>query len=135
MASPSISELEGRTLEAVEGSAAPYWVFRFGRTTFVGVECDWRIVADDRVALARGDHQQMFGREEPLDAVREAELLLKGRRVTAASLSEVGDLSLAFEGGARLQTFTASSGHESCTIRLDDSRELIIMGGGGVHEV
>jgi hypothetical protein len=131
----NIRELEGRVIEAVDGSAAPHtWVFRFVDASFISIGCDWRIVVDGSVAVACGDHQQLFGRQAPLDAVREASQLLKGKAVVAASLSEVGDVLLRFAGGVRLETFTNSCGYESCTIGVAGRTQLVIVGGGRVVE-
>ena len=128
----TIPQLTGRRLEEVDGSAAPgQWIFRFGEKHCVNVECDWRIVVDGRIALAARDHEQPFGLPKPVDAVKEAERLLKGKKVTQADLGPIGDLVLTFDGRERFETFTNSSGYESCTVGLPGG-QLIVMGGGNV---
>jgi hypothetical protein len=132
----NIPELDGRLVETVDGSGAPgHWIFRFDNDSFISIGCDWRIVVDGRVKVAGGDHQQVFGRKEPLDAVKEATNLLGGRAILAASVGEVGDLLVTFEGGARLETFTDSCGYESCTVRVDGGKQIVVLGGGGVAEL
>jgi hypothetical protein len=135
VAATKVPELEGRTLDTVDGSAAPYWIFRLSGGARIAVGCEWRLVHDGRIVLAGGDHHQLFGLQEPVDAVVATERLLKSRQIISASLGEVGDLTLLFDGGPRLETFTDSMGYESCTIHLDDGREPIVVGGGAVREV
>ena len=53
----------------------------------------------------------------------------------ASYLAEgTGDLAVRFEDGTTLQTFTDSSGYESCDIHLDPVHQLVVLGGGGVAE-
>jgi hypothetical protein len=128
-----IPELRGRAFTALDALAAPgQWLFRFGEESSVNVECDWRIVSKGRVVLAAKDHRQLFGRQELVDVAREATALLGGKKVARASLDQTGDLLLELEDSTQLETFTDSSGYESCTIRLADGRQFIVLGGGEV---
>jgi hypothetical protein len=130
-----VPELTGRALVEIDGAAAPgSWIFRFGEDYVLSVGCTWRIVALGRVVLAGEDHQQLFGLKEPVDAVAAATSYLKDRPITGASIDETGDVTLTFEGGTLFQTFTDSSGYESCTIHLGPHRQLIVVGGGEVVE-
>ena len=130
-----LPEMRGRALTAVDASATPdQWLFQFGDGCFINVECDWRIVSTGRVVLAPKDHQQLFGREEPVDAVKVIMSLLGGKNVTRASLGRAGDLVLEFDGTITLETFTDSSGYESCTIGLGNGKQLVVVGGGEVVE-
>jgi hypothetical protein len=132
----TIPELTGRELEQVDGSGASVrqWTFRLTAGCLINVESDWRVVLDGRILLAARDHEQMFGRQKPVDAIHEAERLLKGKAISNATLSPTGDLVLAFEGGTRLETFANSSGYESCNIWLPGGKQFIVMGGGEVAE-
>lgn len=124
-----ILELEGLVLTAADDSAAPdQWNFRFGDGCWLNLSCTWRIILDDQVVLAKGDHQQLFGRQEALDAARTASGMLEGRKILEATLTDVGDLQILFEGGARFETFTDSSGYESGTIHLNSGRTLVVLG-------
>jgi hypothetical protein len=88
-----IAALEGRALTRIDGSAHPGdWLFYFQEDCFVRVGCDWRIVSDERIALASQDHEQMFGRSTPLDGVAAASKLLVGAKVVKASINPVGDI-------------------------------------------
>jgi hypothetical protein len=130
-----VVELTGRVVEEIDGTAAPgSWIFRFGQGYVLSVGCTWRIVAEERVVLAGDDHQQLFGLKEPLDAVAEATRYLRGKPVTGASIDTTGDLTLTFEGGTRLETFTDSCGYQSCSIHLGPDRQLVVVGGGAVVE-
>jgi Family of unknown function (DUF6188) len=127
--------LTGKTIVAVDAAESPGpCSFHFSDGSYVHVECDWRIVHDGQVALAAKDHRQLFGRQESVDATREATTLLAGKKVTRACLSQTGDLVVEFEGATRLETFTNSSGYESGSIRLADGRRYVVVGGGDVVE-
>jgi hypothetical protein len=129
-----IPELDGRRLTNVDGSAAPgQWLFRFGGDHTISVECDWRIVVDGAIALAARDHEQLFGLRVPVNAIVQAQELLSERQVADAAIGVLGDLSVTFTGGARLETFANSSGYESCTISLPD-RLIVVLGSGAVEE-
>ena len=108
--------------------------FGFSDGSQILVECDWRIVSNGRVALAAQDHQQPFGLGEPIDVAREAMALLAGKPVTRASLSNTGDLVLEFDDAIQLQTFTNSSGYESCTLAFANGNKLVVTGGGAIVE-
>ena len=108
--------------------------FGFSDGSQILVECDWRLVHNGRVALAAQDHQQLFGRQEPVDAGRETMALLADKRVIRASLSETGDLVVEFDHAIELQTFTNSCGYESCTIAFANGTKLVVTGGGAIAE-
>ncbi len=130
----NLLELQGRVLTGVHLSPeGGQWGFGFGDDCGLNLVCAWRIVTEDRVALAAQDHHQLFGLKEPVDGIAEAMRLLGNKRVVRASLSRYGDLLVEFEGGYRLETFTDSCGYESGTISFG-GRQLIVMGGGEVAE-
>jgi len=129
-----VPELLGRTVHDLDASAAPAcWVFRLGEDYALTITCPWRLVIGGKVALAGNDHMQSFGLKEPVDIVKETLNHLMDRRLTRASLDQTGDVTLVFEGGATLETFTDSLGYESCVIWLG-TRQLVITGGGRVVE-
>jgi len=84
--------------------------------------------------LGAKDHRQLFGRQEPVDAAHEALALLAGKKVTRASFDQTGDLVLELEGSIWVETFTNSSGYESCTIKLSGGAEYVVVGGGRIEE-
>jgi hypothetical protein len=130
-----IDELKGRTLLGLDRGAAPTnWIFRFGPECWLGLGC-WRVVKDGRIGVAGGDHGQLFGLREPVDAVDRVQALIGGSVVVRATLApETADLRVEFDNGGRLETFTDSSGYESATIHLEKYRQIIVMGGGSIAE-
>jgi Family of unknown function (DUF6188) len=132
----NISALNGRALEEVDGSAASVgqWLFVFGAGCSINIVCDWRVRVGERILLAAGDHEQLFGRQEPVNAIQEANRLLKGKRVADASFGPAGDLTLVFEDGSRLEAFANSCAYESCIVRLPGGKQLVVVGGGDVVE-
>ena len=130
-----LPELKGRAITTLDASAAPpLWIFVLERGCSINVGCPWRVVRDGRVALAAQDHEQLFGRQEPVDVVKETLSLLDGKKVVRASIGHAGDLAVEFEGGTRIETFTDSCGYESLTVRLSDGKQWIVVGGGKVVE-
>jgi len=127
--------LAGKSIATLDPAEPPGpCAIGFSDGSHILVGCDWRIVHSGRVALAAKDHRQLFGRQDPVDAGREALVLLAGKKVTRASLSDTGDFVVEFEDAIRLETFTNSSGYESCTIDLADGSKFVVVGGGGIVE-
>lgn len=99
------------------------WQFVFGNGCSLTVECPWRIVAGGRIAVAHSDHQQQFGLAKPIDVSADTlKLLATNPVVDVAVVPETSDLSIDFDGGARFQLFTDSSGYESWQIQDPDGQ-------------
>lgn len=125
-----IPELVGRSVTGIDASAAPQWIFELGDGYSINAGC-WRVVSEARVVIAADDHNQRFGLDAPVDAAAVAMHFIGNGRILNAGFSEVGDLTVTFESGARLETFTDSAGYETCVVFLG-ARQLIVVGGGEV---
>ena len=110
------------------------WVFQFGDAGAVTVECPWRIIADNRIALTDSDDRQKFGLPAPVDALAMSRTLLSNRLVSEVTIAEVsGDLRVLFEDQTLLELINNSSGYEAWQAAMHDSIQniLIIAQGGG----
>lgn len=114
------------------------WCFTFGDAGFLGVQCPWRLVAENRITVAGSDDQQMFGLGAPLDVEARANALLEGRAVSSLTVdSATADLRVQFEGGLLLELLNDSCGYEGwyAGMREVDAGRVSVsgLGGGGVH--
>jgi hypothetical protein len=88
----------------------------------------------DRIALTSSDDGQQFGLPAPVDAERDARLLLLGKHVVSGTIAKfTGDLSLVFADGTTLQLVQDSSGYEAWQAieNTGGGRFTIIALGGG----
>ncbi len=122
----------GLVLTAVDlDERSRQWTFRFDGSCRIDLTCTWRVVIENRVAITDRDHLQRFGLPAAVDSAQVARSLLKDRQIVRAGVADgPGDLTLVFDGDARLETFTDSSGYESGTIRLPNGDLIVLMGGG-----
>jgi hypothetical protein len=126
--------LLGRRLHEIDASGVPYWIFRFGDGCALGVGGTWRVIAESRVAVAAGDHEQWFGLDEPVDAGERVAKLVGAAEILEARFAEpTGDLRIVFSNGASLEILTDSSGYESWMLWRPDGTGLVGTGGGQVE--
>lgn len=103
------------------------WLFWFGDSRSISVECRWRIVSSEGIALTDEDDGQQFGLPAPIDAEARANALLSGAEIMSADLAlTTADLALSFSNGHRLQLINNSSGYEAWNVG-----RIIALGGGG----
>jgi len=80
----------------------------------------WRIVKANRAGVSSFDHRQKYGLPAPIDAVRQLDKELQGKRVTEALLdSRTGDLHFGFEGDVEFRVFNFT-GYEVWEIHFPD---------------
>jgi hypothetical protein len=127
-----IEWLEGKTCTRVYEHYPENFTFEFGEGS-LAVDGLWRIIEDGQVRLTSRDHAKKFGLPEPIDAYREASSRLHGRTVVEVRLTGPADLSIAFDGGQRLEVFTDSSGYEPWNLR-GPGVHLVALGGGGTSD-
>ncbi len=90
------------------------WQFVFGEDCCLIVQCPWRIIAGERIAVAHSDHEQKFGLPEPVDVPKAAISLLADHSITRVqSKTESDDLIIDFDQEIRLELFNDSSGYEA----------------------
>ncbi|MFC1834095.1 DUF6188 family protein [Thermodesulfobacteriota bacterium] len=108
-----LSWLEGRSCTNVVRHEYS-WQFSFGEGCYLTVWSPWRIVVNGHIIVAHTDHGQKFGGLQPIDVPTRALQVLSARPIKSVIEQPVqGDLSLEFDGGARLELFADSSGYES----------------------
>jgi hypothetical protein len=108
------------------------WSFGFSENVSVSTESPWRLINEERIVVTSEDDGQRFGLSEPVDAASAVLSVILGRTVEAAMIdASSGDLTIAFNGGARLQLFQMSSGYESWRLSASGS-EIVCTGGGEI---
>lgn len=110
------------------------WLLDLGEGMFVAVKVPWRIVFEGRIAFARDDDAQLFGRSVPVDGEEEARRLLGAKLITKAVVDrQTGDLALHFGPETRLDVFNNSIGYEGWNTRyvIGGRRWFAIALGGG----
>jgi hypothetical protein len=129
----SVGSLAGTRLVELDASAAPHWTFSFSNGAQLHVTATWRVIAGGRVVVAAGDHEQLFGHALPVDAAARARAALGSGPVASSRCSpQLGDLTLDFPTGARLEVLTDSSGYEAWSLARPDGVTVVATGGGGV---
>ncbi|MDP3736929.1 MAG: hypothetical protein Q8R02_06040 [Hyphomonadaceae bacterium] len=113
------------------------WLFTFADAVTLNVQCPWRVITDEGIAVADEDDGQFFGLKDPVSAAVRANALLAGKGLTAFDVEiKTADLRLSFEGGVQLQVFNNSSGYEGWQARFRYGEKTIAavgMGGGDVN--
>src|SRR5882724_6416402 len=111
----------------------PYaWQFLFGDVGGVYVECPWRIIVSNTIALSASDDGHQFGLPAPLDAQISARGLVVSKVIRSVSISEVADLKIEFDGDTFLELFNNSSGYEAWNASVGGSASLFALGGGEI---
>ena len=107
------------------------WIFSFGDSLSVSVECPWRLIHKGSIAVSSDDHGQQFGLAAPIDAAAAATSLLAGSVVRHVEV-QVGtaDLFIDLDGGSRLEIIPFSSGYESWQVTSPAGRLTVAQGGG-----
>lgn len=128
-----LSWMVGRTLSAISCVDAGNWSFTFESGDYIGVECLWRIVGQNSIALTSEDDGQRFGLPEPIDAALRASELLIGATIRAVELHSMTlDILIAFEGDLRLEIIPTSSRYESWQLRDPFGSTFYAQGGGQI---
>ncbi len=80
----------------------------------------WRLAKGGKARLSSFDHQQQYGLPKPIDAIKDLQEHLVGKRVTDARLArETGDLLFEFTENLNLEVFSFT-GYEVWEIRFPD---------------
>jgi hypothetical protein len=112
------------------------WAFSFEDAGHLNTDSPWRLVVEERIAVADEDDGQMFGLGQPVDATGRANALLAAEQVATVQVDRVtADIRILFESGLRLDIFNISSGHEAWQAKFprgDQTVTLVGMGGGRV---
>ena len=126
--------MQGLAFTRIRGGAAGHRVVEFSGDVRLELLCPWRIIADGRVAFGSGDRGR-WRRDRDIKRImsdRDAQLLLVGKRITRAQLTqECADLVIEFEGNWRLEIYNNSSIYESWQL-VGPPGTIIGIGGGRV---
>ncbi len=110
------------------------WAFDLTGGIGLAVSCPWRIVAAGGIAFGSGGPGELFGRALPVDGEAEAQWVLDGKVITAASVDrQTADLTLQFGQETRIDFFNASLGHEGWQAGYgprENGWSVIALGGG-----
>ncbi len=107
------------------------WLFAFGDSFGISVECPWRLIHKGSIAVSSEDHGQQFGLPAPIDAVARAALLLVDAVVRRVEVREgAADLFIDFDGDRRLEIIPFSSGYESWQVSTPTGKVIVAQGGG-----
>lgn len=126
-----VDVLAGQICTGVSEDYPENFTFQFGAIR-LAVDCLWRIIAKDGIALTSRDHGHQFGLPQRVDAYVQAASLLQGYRVLTVGLEEEsGDLTLEFANGHSLQVFNDSSCYEPWNLTAPGVL-VVALGGGGI---
>jgi hypothetical protein len=124
------SWMVGRHVE-VSFSEPSMWVFSFGDSLGISVECPWRLLERGQIAVSGADHRQQFGLPAPVDSAARASSLLAGLAVRRVEVREgTADLFIDFDEDRRLEIIPFSSGYESWQVSAPTGKQVIAQGGG-----
>jgi hypothetical protein len=108
------------------------WFFTFAQGGSITTETFWRLLDSERLVVASGDHDQLFGLKEPVDAAKRVMATIGAKKIIDYSCLEVcSDLILFFEDKMQIQLLNTSGGYESWQAG-NDGVLIICMGGGGL---
>jgi hypothetical protein len=107
------------------------WFFTFDESADIRVECPWRLVHKDFIAVSSEDHRQQYGLPTPIDAAALATSLLTDSPIQKVELREgTADLMIEFCADLRVEIVPFSSGYESWHVHDPNGSTLIAQGGG-----
>ena len=108
------------------------WFFRLSNNEWLRAGCLWRVLRNGSISLTSNDHGQLFGLNQPIDAVLLATAALADKEMTSLAWDETtADLSLSLDGEVLLQLVPDSSGYEAWELHIDGTG-YIALGGGPV---
>jgi hypothetical protein len=126
------AQLTHRTVEAVEQWEALPCVVQLSGGYRVQIESLWRLLSERTLVLTSRDEGQLFGRQSPVQAVRELGAHLAGQRLSALRVAaRTADLTLFFDN-SELQIVADSSGYESWQVEGPQGTVAVGQGGGNV---
>lgn len=97
------------------------WHLSFEENLSIRLECFWRLFSENGIVWISNDHNQMFGREKPIDLQYELNHLLKNHRINNIERDiKSGDIKINFDNGLFIEAYTSSSGYESWEIWCKD---------------
>ena len=107
------------------------WVFSFGDSLGISVDCPWRLLEHGRIVISGDDHRQQFGLPAPVDAAERASSLLNDKVIRLVEVREgTADLLIDFDGNIRLEIIPFSSGYESWQVSAPTGKHIVAQGGG-----
>lgn len=110
------------------------WAFDLQGGTALAVECHWRLISPQHIALTDEDDGQRFGLPEAVDAETTANALLAEATISCVTIDQVtADLRLGFSNGLQLELINNSSGYEGWRASFSHAGKvvsIIAMGGG-----
>lgn len=119
------------SVTAVEHSPPRIWSFSFSSGVYLSVECLWRLVSPDHIAVTSEDHGHKFGFPSAVNAAKGVSRLLHTATVTTYILREPTlDLMFAFSNGYVLDVLPSSSGYEAWHIVSPEKRHFVAQGDG-----
>jgi hypothetical protein len=126
---PALDWLKGKSLANVEKKDFT-WFFTFAQGGSVATESFWRLVTSERLVVASGDHDQIFGLKEPVNAAKRVMATVGVKKTIDYSCSEVcSDLILCFDDKIQLQFLNLSGSYESWRA-TNDNVQVMCLGGG-----
>ena len=129
-----INSIVGRIIEKVEyDEQTKGWYFTISKGANLSVHCAWKLIKENKVELASGDHMQKYGLPQPINAAIKASDLLVGRKLRRIVPDKVtSDLSITFDGEISLRTFNEYTGFEAWDLVISPETEFIAQGRGKI---
>jgi hypothetical protein len=132
--SSGLPALSGERVVAMQFDAdCRCWTISTSSGAWIGIYSPWQIRDAGAVRLASGDHAQPYGVGTPVDAAARARELLAARSIVGTEVDPVsGDLTVRFEDGYLLRSFTDATGYEAWHAGTPEGAEWIAQGSGRI---
>lgn len=105
------------------------WWFRFEGCGVLSTSVPWRIDLDGEIHLGYDGHGHQFGLPAPVDAFERLKTATEGKDVESVDVSEVGDITMRFSGGAVLRVFPSHLGYDCWSYQRADRIGIACEGG------
>ena len=123
--------MKGNAFAKVSLVGPSTWRFDFFGGQYILVECPWRLIEHQRVAVSCEDQGQSYGLSAPIDVAAKAQEFLSGRRISQVQLSEgTADLRVKFDDDIILEILPFSIGYGSWQLSMQTGDILGALGGG-----
>lgn len=97
------------------------------------VSCVWRVEKENKILIAKGDHEQQYDQETVIDVSEEVNRILKNDVIAGGLINTIsGDFTVNYKSGIIFRVFNDSSGYEAWDMQGPGGHRLISISGGAV---
>jgi hypothetical protein len=118
-----------RILSAWHNKESDSWLVLFTNGDSLNIECMWRLLEDGCIKSTSNDHDQLFGRDIPINGEATLNKLAEHEILSAQCTAQTGDLDIKLGQHFNLQVIADSAGYESWQYKKNSGGSFVAVGG------